>query len=258
MKRLLVILFFEGIIWQNVIISQVRKSENPFNAGEQLFYTIKVGPAQGGTASLTVRNVNLNNVLQYHAVAEAKTTGITDMIYNVRDIYESYFDAKTLLPIKSIRNIHEGNYKRYQEAYFDHDAGTAYSTRLDSTINVPPGILDMVSLLYYLRGLDLKALKPGDVLNIMTLFDDELFPFNIRYKGKEEIRTKFGRINCLRFDPVVIPGRIFKTEDDMTIWLSDDGNSIPIRVRFDLIILSLRIEIEQYANLKYPLIFLRK
>lgn len=236
---------------------QSTRSVKPYIAGEQIYYTFKVGPIRGGEGSLILRQTTNDNKLVYHAVAEGRTTGITDKIFNVKDIYESFFDMNTLLPYKTIRNITEGNYKRYQEAFFDHDSGTAYSARLDSVIKTPEGILDMVSVLYYIRALDYQNIKSGDVIKTMTLFDDELFPFDIRYKGKEEVKTKFGKIRCLRFDPVVEPGRIFNSEDDMSIWLSDDRNMIPIKVRFDLIIISLKIELDQYMNLKYPLMFTR-
>jgi len=33
-------------------------------------------------------------------------------------------------------------------------------------------------------------MKPGDIIRTVTYFDDEIFPFDIRYKGKEEIKTK--------------------------------------------------------------------
>jgi hypothetical protein len=99
--------------------------------------------------------------------------------------------------------------------------------------------------------------KPGEVLKTITYFDDELFPFQIRYKGKEDVKTKFGKIKCYRFDPVVEPGRMFDSEDDMTIWMSADKNVIPIKVRFDLLVGSLRMELDEFSNLKYPLMFKR-
>lgn len=232
-------------------------NEKPYNPGEELFYQIKVGPIHGGDGSLVLQQVKYENRNVFYAVAEGKTIGITNRIYNVLDIYHSYFDIQSTLPYKTIRDITEGNYKRYQEAYFDHESGTAYSERLDSIIQIPEGIMDMVSVLYYLRGLDYRYIKPGDMLKTMTLFDDELFSFDLRYRGKETIKTKFGKIQCHRFDPVVETGRMFKSEDDMTIWLSDDKNRIPVKVRFDLILISLKIELEQYSNLKYPLMFMR-
>ncbi|NJK87094.1 MAG: DUF3108 domain-containing protein [Bacteroidales bacterium] len=82
-----------------------------------------------------------------------------------------------------------------------------------------------------------------------------MFPFKFRYKGIEQVKTKFGKIKCYRFDPVVEPGRIFKSEDDMTMWISADQNLLPIAVKFDMLVSSLHCELEEYSNLKYDLKF---
>lgn len=229
--------------------------EKPYQAGEKLIYTIKFGPIVGGTASMVIKQVNYRNTPVYHSVAQGQTIGIAEKLYSVKDVFESYFDIKTGLPVKLVRDVKEGSYKKREEAFFNRKNNTVYSLRKDTTIAVPSDILDMVSLLYYIRNLDYNHLKPGDVIQTVTYFDDEIYPFKIRYKGKEEVRTKYGKIRCHRFDPVVEPGRMFDSEDDMQIWMSDDKNVIPVKVRFDLLVGSLRMDLEQFANLKYPLIF---
>jgi len=233
-------------------------NEKPFKSGEKLTYSVKFGPVVGGNASLVIRKVRHNETIVYHAVAEGKTVGIAEKLYSVKDVFESYFEMKTLLPHRAIRSVKEGRYRKHDEAIFDHNSRTVYCTRIDTTFQVPPGIYDMVSVLYYVRSLDLTNLNPGDVLNTITFFDEELLPFDIRYKGKEDIKTKFGYIRCLRFDPVVVTGRMFESEDDMSIWFSDDKNHLPVKVRFDLRVGSLRIELNEFLNVKYPLEVYRK
>ena len=81
---------------------------------------------------------------------------------------------------------------------------------------------------YYLRNWHLwKSLKKDEIIVIDTYFTDETYPLAVRYKGKEKIKTKLGEIECLKFMPVVITGRVFKSKDDMTIWFSNDANFIP-------------------------------
>lgn len=236
---------------------QLPSEEKPYKPGEKLTYIVKFGPIIGGTASLTLRQVSYNNKMVFHSRAEGRTVGLAEKLYSVKDIFESYFDMQNGLPLKLVRDVKEGSYKKHEEAFFDRDNNTVYSLRLDTTIQVPPDILDMVSLLYFIRSLDMNQAKPGEVLKTITYFDDELFPFQIRYKGKEDVKTKFGKIKCYRFDPVVEPGRMFDSEDDMTIWMSADKNVIPIKVRFDLLVGSLRMELDEFSNLKYPLMFKR-
>jgi hypothetical protein len=235
--------------------NQVLINDKPFKTGEKLTYSVKFGPIVGGSASLVIKQTNYKNRVVYHAVGEGKTVGIAEKLYSVKDVFESYFDIKTGLPYRLVRDVKEGNYKRHEEAFMDRTKNTAYSLRLDTVIQVPDNILDMVSLLYFIRSINYNNLKPGDVIRTITYFDDEIFPFDIRYKGKEMIKTKFGKIRCHRFDPVVEPGRMFDSEDDMQIWLSDDKNVIPIKVRFDLVVGSLRMDITEYSNLKFPIAF---
>ncbi|HEX2394658.1 MAG TPA: DUF3108 domain-containing protein [Bacteroidales bacterium] len=229
--------------------------DKPYKSGEKLTYIVKFGPIVGGTASMSIKQSSYKNMPVYHSVAQGRTVGVAEKLYSVKDVFESYFDIHTGLPHRLIRDVKEGNYRKHEEAFFDRKSNTAYSLRLDTTIQVPSEIHDMVSLLYFIRSLNYTSIKAGDVIKTITYFDDEIYPFDIRYKGKEEVKTKYGKIRCHRFDPVVEPGRMFDSEDDMQIWLSDDQNLIPIKVRFDLLVGSLRMELDQFANLKYPLIF---
>jgi hypothetical protein len=254
-KPLLVLLFLCCGIAGFGQFSPVALDAKPYKTGEKLTYIVKFGPIIGGTASLTLRQVIFENKMVYHSTGEGKTVGVAEKLYSVKDVFESYFDMHTGLPYRIVRDVREGSYKKHEEALLDRENNTAYSLRLDTTIQVPPDILDMISLIYFVRTLDMNQAKPGDVLKTVTYFDDEIFPFEIRYKGKEDVKTKFGKINCFRFDPVVEPGRMFESEDDMTIWLSADKNIIPVKVRFDLLVGSLKMELDEFANLKYPLIF---
>ena len=87
-------------------------------------------------------------------------------------------------------------------------------------------------------------------------FSDEIFPFYMRYKGKETIRTKFGKISCLKISPVVEVGRMFKTPDDVSIWVTDDLNCIPVLIELDIrIVGKIHLKLMSYENITNPLIF---
>lgn len=221
----------------------------PFNSGEHLVYRLHYGFINGGKATISVQNKKIDNKNLFHAKVYGVTTGLTKTLFPVEDKYESYFDPNTCLPYKSIRDISEGGYKYYNEVIFSHADSSVYS-RKSGKQKVPAGTLDMVSCLYFLRNLNIDTLKKGDVVNFVTYFADEIFPFHLRYKGLENVKTEFGKIKCHRFDPVVEPGRIFKSEDDMSFWLTADENRIPVLIEFDLIVGSVKCELVEYKNLK--------
>ncbi|MBN1182906.1 MAG: DUF3108 domain-containing protein [Bacteroidales bacterium] len=224
--------------------------ENGYVEGEKFLYVIFYGPITGGQALVTLEKETMDGKEIYHAKAFAKTTGVADALYKVRDIYESFFEIETGLPIKSVRNIKEGDYKKLEEHTFNRTNNTVVNNK-NEVHEVPPGILDMVTALYKVRRIDRNKIKVGDVVKIVTFFDNEVFPFDITYKGKETITTKMGTYKCLKFVPKVGTGRIFENEDDMTIWISDDPNLLPVRVKFDLKVGSIKCDVIEYEGLKY-------
>ncbi len=119
------------------------------------------------------------------------------------------------------------------------------------TFEVPADVRDMVAVFHYIRNVDYDHMQYDEIIKINTFFDNEIFPFDMRYRGTEVIKTKGGTFRCIKLVPFVEPGRIFKSEDDMTIWLSDDRNRVPIRVKFDLTVGSIKCDLIEFSGLKY-------
>jgi len=223
-----------------------------FLPGEKLKYLMYYGFLEGGTGTLSIKERKWKGKQVYFAQVLAKTSGMVDRIYHVRELYESYFDIHTGLPYRAIRDVVEDEYVQYNEVQFDRKNNLATSS-ISGQHKVPDNILDLVSVFYYLRRVHFKNIKQGDVIEAKVFFLDEIYPLRIRYKGTETIKTKIGKIDCLRFKPVVEPGRAFDTEDDVTIWISNDKNLIPVRLQMDLFVGSFKADLIEYEGLKYEL-----
>ncbi|HKL09161.1 MAG TPA: DUF3108 domain-containing protein [Bacteroidales bacterium] len=248
------ILFLFGFLWTaSMLYAQTAPSKQPFQSGEKLVYVARFGFIHAGEATFTLNKTEFEGEEVYHAKARANTTGLADKIYKVRDIYESYFDYATGLPYLAIRNISEGNYRYYNEVRYNHEKNIVISQK-SGEHEVPENIMDMLATLYYFREAMLNDIHDiGDEIVFDTYFSDEIFPLKMRYAGDETIKTKLGKFNAMKFSPVVEPGRIFDSEDDVTLWISKDKNFVPIQVRIDLIIGSIKCDLIDYAGLKYPL-----
>ena len=254
MKRLCIILIIL-VFAQTISSSDKQQPESPYKPGENLTYLIHYGFINGGKAFINIKSDLILDKRAYHVKIQAKTTGIADVLYKVRDTYESYIDPFTDLPVKAIRNISEGRYKRYNEVLFDHesraDSSLVYSQTSGLQV-VPKNIHDILSGFYYMRKYYITDdISLGDTIHIKTYFTDELFPLYVCYKGTETIRTKFGKVECYRFDPVTEVGRLFKTENDMSIWFSKDKNFIPVRIRFDIYVGSVKVDLIEYEGIKH-------
>ncbi|GHT79369.1 hypothetical protein FACS189464_4130 [Bacteroidia bacterium] len=249
--KLLILLFLVPLFVsaQNEVEKKI--SDCSFRYGEQLTFRIHYGFITGGEAIISSEKTWLDGNEVFHAKLSGKTGGMIDKIYGVHDIYESFFGLDSNLPNKAVRNIKEGNYRFYDEVTFDHNNGYVESQR-KGKVKVPENTLDMVSVLFYLRRMDMNSLKENDYIRFDTYFGDGMFPFYIVYKGKETISISSGKYKCFKFVPIVEPGRIFANEDDMTIWFSDDMNKIPVSIKFDIFVGSFRCDLAKSENLKYP------
>lgn len=245
-------LFLFSILLFLVIFAEGQVNNDPYKPDEMLKYLLHYGWLNGGEAVLTLNEESYNDKEVYYAKVVARSTGLADILYKVYDVYESYFDPVTVLPYKAIRNIKEGGYRYYNELLFLHDEDSVDSQRSGKQA-IPENCFDMLSALYALRGEIHPNMVNGDTIRIETYFGDEVFPLVIRFRGKETIKTRFGKIECLKFVPVVEVGRVFKNEDDMIMWFANKPNYVPIRVKFDLLVGSIKFDLIEYENLKYGL-----
>ncbi len=228
------------------------KAEKAFGENESLTYVLRWGPIEGGIANTMVKRTTYQGKEVYYGRVLAKTIGLADALFKVKDIYSSYFDTATLLPYKAIRDIHEGSYVYYNEVSFFQDKNKVLSQK-SGVHEVPAGILDMVSTLYYLRSMDFSRLSNGDVIKIVTFFGDEIFPFDFRYRGIEKVKTRMGKFRCYKFVPIVEPGRMFESEDDMIVWITADKNQVPVRVELDMLVGAVRCDLSLHSGLKHEL-----
>lgn len=227
-----------------------------FRKGEVLEYDATYGFFNAAKATLEIlpHSKTINGRPTMHVVGQAKSLGTFNWFFKVEDRYETYIDEEAVLPWKFIRHVREGGYKLDRGITFDHFNNKAVVIQKDTgSYKVKPNTQDMLSAFYYVRTLDLQKAKIGQSFIINTFFDKEMYPMKIKYLGKEEIETDLGEFNCLKFRPIVEQGRVFKEEEDMTIWISDDENKVPIRLETDLLIGSIKLDLASYKNLSVPL-----
>jgi hypothetical protein len=217
----------------------------------KVFYTLASMFIGAGEASFLVDLQKLNDQPVYHITGEGKTYSFYDSFFKVRDRYETYIDTGSLQPYRFVRNINEGGYKKYQLVNFDHQANKAITNT--GTFSVPNCVQDVVSSVYYARNIDFDKYKAGDKIPFTMFLDNETYNLYIRYMGKEIIKTKYGKFKAIRFKPLLVKGTIFEGGEKMEVWVSDDGNRIPLRVESPISVGSVKVDMMKYRNLRYPL-----
>jgi len=235
---------------------------NTFMAGEEIVYKVYYNWnfmwLSAGEVSFRV----YDNDEQFHLSARGRTYSSYEWFFKVRDNYDSYIDKATLLPTLSIRDIHEGNYKRYDKVSFDQKQHRAVSlkghSRTDAsaaTFELDGCIHDILSVLYYVRNLDFDAMHSGEQVPVKIFFDRKSYNLTMKYLGKEA-NTKvkgYGRFKTHKVSPQLIAGEVFKEGDEMTVYVSADQNKIPVLIESPVSVGSVKVVLKSYRGLKYPL-----
>jgi hypothetical protein len=234
--------------------ARYQANDNAYSEGEYLKYEAGYGFITGGYAELSLNTKTLNGKEVFYAKGNAKTTGFTDVLYQVNDTYESYFDAQSGLPVYAIEDQHEGpRYKFHLEMNFLHEQNLVKNSKKQKYDTIPKSTFDIVSAVYQLRNSVKGDLKKGQKIVIHTYFQGKNWDLIVRFLGYETVKLDFGKVECYKFLPVVQEGEIFKDENALSIWVSHDAAKIPVKVEFELWVGSFKAELMEYKGLKYPI-----
>lgn len=232
-KQILIILVFIGLS----VTSLAKK--------EQLLFDLKFAFAKGGEAVLTITDTVFNGIpaIQYSMVG--RTTGITDKLFGVNDAYTTVVDAKTNLPLKSIRDIKENKYRWYNETLYYHDVDSIYSQK-SGWRAVPHNLVDIISVFFYFINNHLfDNIGQGHAVTLPTFHADKISDVKIKYMGETTVETEMGRINSLILAPIVDKGKLLKRSDGLRFFISKD-KKVPILIEFEMKLGALKAELRSY------------
>jgi hypothetical protein len=259
MKKLLFIIFFLAAIFKNSFAQEITSINEPvFKVGEQLSYTLKYGFFTAAQADIHVEESErkFNGHPAFHIIADGKTAGTFDIFYKVRNRYETYVDEKTLLPYFYTETRHESNYRHTDNVTFDHQDDKI--TAAKGVFPYKGKVFDFLSAYYFSRSIDVSKIHIGEKFELQYFLEDGIHTLGITYVGKERVNCAMGDFNCLKFNPTIIPGRVFRKDSKLYLWITDDKNRIPVKAHVELVVGSVTMDLTGAKNLKYPLNPLKK
>ena len=225
---------------------------NAFKPGERLSYTISYGFIDAGEATLSVTEITKRAGRPvYHTVGTGRSVGMAEWFFKTRDRYESFIDTEAIVPWEFIRDVNEGGHKINRHLIFDQLAQKVVDKAAPAKgeFTFEPYAQDMLSAFYYARSIKTDTLEPGDMISFNMFLDYEQFPFRLHYLGKEMVKTDKGKVRCLKLRPSLQEGRIFKENEGMTIYVSDDINKVPVLIESELLVGSIKVKLVQAENL---------
>ena len=225
-----------------VPVKTVKESELAFKAGERMDFMLhyKWGAINSdvGTATVSLDSVRLNGQEAFLCRAQGRTTKLFDLFFKVREEFASWFTREGMRPLKFTRDTHEGGYEARNTYLYRWDepepyiAADVYTSKLGQTsmqLPLTPCTYDLPALFFFARNMDVENVEPGRKYPMTFAIDDEVFNVYFILHGRETIKVKgLGTVNTIRFAAKLLEGEVFKGEEDMTIWVSDDENRLPV------------------------------
>ncbi|MDR2026465.1 MAG: DUF3108 domain-containing protein [Prevotellaceae bacterium] len=250
---------------QTLCTENINEPDLAFSSNETLTYAASYswGPifTDVGEVSLNVNKTKMHPV-EFHMTAEAKTYKFYDNFFKVRDFYESKFTVPEIRPLYFHRDINEGGYSIKNTYNFDWTNNKVnvviekkQGVVKNHDLNLDKCTLDVITYFYYLRNLDFGDAWPNRIYTLSIVLDDDIYNIKCRYLGKEQKKIKAlkTKVNCLKFTVEVIAGSVFKGDEKILLWISDDKNHVPLELESPIIVGKVKGRILSYKNLKYPL-----
>lgn len=233
-----------------------------FSGGEslvyKLYYNWKFVWIPAGEVTFVVEE----SADHYDVKINGRTYESYDNFFKVRDYYYSKIEKETLFPTNFVRKVEEGKYRLFDSIVFDQSQsiaktfhGKTEETAQEGEMELGECMQDMVSLIYYMRNLQVDNLNRGENIPIKMFFDKEVFPLEVTYNGKDKKKKVkgLGKFKTIKITPELVAGNVFKEGDRMQIWVSDDDNKLPLLIESPVSIGSVKAVLKSYDGLKYPL-----
>lgn len=261
MKKGLRILLAMFVVLLSSVAAVAQKADLPYKNGESLTYVVTYRWAAINTdVGEAVTNLSYSNGM-FHSVITGKTYKFYDIIFKVREHFESKFFEDPIRPHYFYRDTHEGKYRIKNTFHFDKDTNLIRATiqkydrtPVDSLLTGSGNTMDIPSLFYKVRTIDFDSIPIGVQQPISFAIDDDVYNFYYIYKGKEVKKVKgLGTFNTLKFAVRLVAGSVFTGKDDMTVWVTDDQNKVPVLFESPILVGKVQGRLVSFKNLKAPL-----
>jgi Protein of unknown function (DUF3108) len=245
--------------------AQCFKENRAFREGEFISYEVSYnwGPiwVDAGLVTFSIDQDTYAGKPVWHLKSSGKTYKSYDFFYKVVDYYDAWIDPVTFKPYEFRRSVYEGSYKLLNTLRYDRTGKKVYSStksnnnpvRFD-TIRPAPCVYNPLTAVYVARTLDISGLKHDARIPVTVLIDDSTYSIYIRYLGKEVVENRDGiKYRCIKFSAKMVQGTIFRGDEDVMVWVTDDDNRIPVYIEAKILVGTVKAYLKEMRGIRNPL-----
>jgi hypothetical protein len=202
-------------------------SDYPFEVGETLTYSAKLGMLTLGSGTLQVAGMaSVRGVETFRL--RFRLQGKT-VFYSLDDVLESYVATDGFESHRFVQDFTENNKPKQRTFEIFPDSGFYRESGRDTTFASPDAPLDDAAFFYFIR---ITPLELGKKYVYDRYFKKEKNPVTIEVKKRERMELPDGsKVDCLVLHPVIDTKGLFSKRSDTRIWLTDDERRLPVQIR---------------------------
>lgn len=250
MRKWLVLFFIAGL--NSFLRAQCNGSLTPFYTGEVIRMDVYYhwGPLwlRAARVELSTKASAVGGKKTWELLATGYTLPSYDWFYRVRDTFRATVLQEGFVPIKAIRKTSEGGFETYGFYEFDQHSGkvsiaSKTSKRPFEKKNYPLKgcTFDLLSGAYFARTFDYRKLKPGEKIPISLAVDNQIYEINFSFEGSDTVILRDGtRRKAWRFTAPTLEGTVFRGNETITVWTTDDGSNLPLKVEAKILVGSVQ------------------
>lgn len=261
----LVLLFLLPVIYAQAQEIPVRRQFTPGeNVQYELYFKWGLLMSRAGHASLSIREAEYEGSPAFHYRLLFRTSGIIEKVYKMRDTIDCHFTPNMLL-LQSEKRVNENNYYQTDDLRFSYNGGktnarslryTPTRTKIDTTLVAEEGtrMFDMLGATLYLRSLNWEKMKAGDSFPFEVAIGRDRVKASFRYAGQQIVkRGETLKYRTRHFYIDIYDYAFTQSKAAAEIWIGDDENHIPIKIRAKLKIGAAEVYYKDSEGLRYPL-----
>ena len=238
-----------------------------FKSGEKLnlvlHYNWGAINADVGKATITIDSVLVDGVPCYHMKLTGRTARFYDVFFKVRERFETWVTCDGLRPLRFNRDTHENTYtatNRYvyrwdtEEPYVEANIFTSSQGAFVLALPLTSCTFDLPALFLVARNADFSRIEKGVPYPMTFLIDEDKFKISFTLLGDDTRTFKgIGTLPCKKFAIELVAGEMFSGREDMYMWLTDDGNRVPVWFEAPFKIGNVSGRMESIKGTKFPL-----
>lgn len=250
----------------NLMHAQCMQNSKVFSNGERvefdLYYKWGILMPRGGSASITITESQYEGKPAWKTELLLATSGMVDKMFRVRDTIENYVGKNPQRLLFSSKRSSEGGYYQIDNLTYSYKGNEthvhAFRRNLEriknDTILVGGNcVLDILGSIIHARSFDWNDMVQGQQYSLQVAMGKSVIPISYRYNGQRIVERDNVKYSTRYFSVDIHDEAFTESKESMEIWIGDDDNHLPVKVRAKLKIGAMEAYYRSSQNLRYPL-----